>query len=63
MPAVQYRARTDRAREQADAPRQPTSTHNTARVEEKMDEKGKGKGEEQDITKKTIFFRILFIRN
>ena len=39
MPAIQYRARTNRAHTQASTPRRPTSTHNTARVEEKRDGK------------------------
>ena len=39
MPAILYCARTNRAREQAGAPRQPTSTHDTARAEEKRDRK------------------------
>ena len=38
-PAIPYRAHTNRAHTQARAPRQPTSTHNTARAEEKRDEK------------------------
>ena len=38
MPEVQYRAR-NRAHTRASTQRQPTSTHNTARAEEKRDEK------------------------
>ena len=39
MPSIRYRARTNKAHARASAPRQPTSRHNTARVEEKRDEK------------------------
>ena len=50
MPAVPYRARTNRAHKRASTPRRPTSTHNTARAEEKRDgkeeeEKGEVRGE------------------
>ena len=49
MPAIQYRARADRAREQAGAPRQPTSTHNTARAEEKRGEEEEEEEEELSL--------------
>ena len=53
MPAVQYRARTNRAHTRACAQRQPTNTHNTARAEEKRDRKEEQEREREEVRRGT----------